>query len=541
MTLSSSYKNPVYRGDAPDPSVIRVGPSDFWATTTSTEWAPQFPLLHSKDLVHWKHTGAVFPQTPQWATGKFWAPEISHYNGTFYVYYVAQHRDGPLTIGVATSPSAQGPYTDHPPLIGQTSGSIDPTPVTADGRRYLIWKEDGNSAGLPTTIWIQQLTADGLALAGEAQRILANDAAWEGHVVEAPSVIKHGGYYYLFYSGNACCGRDCKYAVGVARARCVMGPWEKHAGNPILKSNAHWRCPGHGCAVDTADGRVFYLYHAYAKRDSIFVGRQTLLDEITWDVSGWPVINGGKGPSSVAQRPVQHAATFARRLLPRETAGAWQWPHAHPPRMVFRRGLKRGGVLLGPPSSDAPVDTLACVLARSPHFADYVAETVVECDKLSAGTEAGIAAYGDRKNAVGITYQNGVLRVWKRTRGKHVVLEELSVEPRSHMPLRIRARRGYYFTFEARLSSGWVSLRDAPLRAAHLPPWDRGVRVALTAGAMQEAQAAFRYLRIRKTPVKGTPLAIIVRALTDGIRDRLAAPIIGELGRAGAHPQNQVA
>ena len=44
------YQNPVIAGDYPDPSVIHVG-KDFWATATSSVWGPQFPLLHSTDLV----------------------------------------------------------------------------------------------------------------------------------------------------------------------------------------------------------------------------------------------------------------------------------------------------------------------------------------------------------------------------------------------------------------------------------------------------------------------------------------------------------
>ena len=38
------YANPVLRGDYPDPSVIRVGEL-YYATATSSEWAPHFPLL----------------------------------------------------------------------------------------------------------------------------------------------------------------------------------------------------------------------------------------------------------------------------------------------------------------------------------------------------------------------------------------------------------------------------------------------------------------------------------------------------------------
>jgi len=53
------YTNPVMAGDYPDPSVIRVG-KEFWAVATSSEWSPQFPILHSTDLVNWELTGSVF-------------------------------------------------------------------------------------------------------------------------------------------------------------------------------------------------------------------------------------------------------------------------------------------------------------------------------------------------------------------------------------------------------------------------------------------------------------------------------------------------
>src|SRR6058998_1304555 len=83
----ATYSNPVLAGDYPDPSIIRVG-KDFWATSTSSEWGPQFPVLHSRDLVNWKITGAVFPKRPAWAIGNFWAPEIAEDHGRYFVYYV---------------------------------------------------------------------------------------------------------------------------------------------------------------------------------------------------------------------------------------------------------------------------------------------------------------------------------------------------------------------------------------------------------------------------------------------------------------------
>src|SRR4051812_35278914 len=91
------YENPVVPGDHPDPSVIRVG-KDYWATATSSEWGPQFSLLHSVDLVNWEVTGEVFPHRPAWARGNFWAPEIAQYKGKYYIYYVGHQKDGPLAV-----------------------------------------------------------------------------------------------------------------------------------------------------------------------------------------------------------------------------------------------------------------------------------------------------------------------------------------------------------------------------------------------------------------------------------------------------------
>ncbi len=159
-------------------------------------------------------------------------------------------------------------------------------------------------------------------------------------------------------------------------------------------------------------------------------------------------------------------------------------------------------MVLGPPAAGAPGDILGCVIARSPHFSDYVAETALDAAKLMPETEAGLCAFGDRENAVGLSYSAGKLRVWQRVRGKHHVLVEILHNASGVLRLRMRARRGYYFTFETYTERGWVAIRTAPLRAAYLPPWDRGVRVALTAGGGPQAKAEFRYLRIHKCSEK---------------------------------------
>ena len=75
---------------------------------------------------------------------------------------------------------AAGPYTPvgSAPLICPTNlgGAIDAAPFTAsDGTLWLVWKNDGNSIGQTTTIWLQQLTPNGLSLAGPALALIHND------------------------------------------------------------------------------------------------------------------------------------------------------------------------------------------------------------------------------------------------------------------------------------------------------------------------------------------------------------------------------
>src|SRR5437868_7069599 len=371
----ATYTNPVMAGDYPDPSIIRVG-NDYWATATTSQWAPLFPILHSRDLVNWQIVGAALSQRPDWSDGNYWAPEISFYRGRYYIYYTGHKKSGSLCVAVMTAANPRGPYTDHGPLICQEAGSIDPMAVTDEkGERYLVWKEDGNSRNQPTPIWAQKLSSEGTKLAGERKELIRNTAAWESSLVEGPFILRHDGYFYMFYSGNACCGRGCNYAMGVARSRALLGPWEKNPANPILKGNDDWKCPGHGSIVSDPRGRDYLLYHAYHPQDFVYAGRQALLDEVKWGADGWPTINNGKGPSARAASPFgvpegnREYAVFDDFTSPRLTPG-WQWPQANEPvkRLV-------GGRLVLAPAAAHAQDMLSAVVARTTTEGDYTATT----------------------------------------------------------------------------------------------------------------------------------------------------------------------
>jgi beta-xylosidase len=205
---------------------------------------------------------------------------------------------------VATAPRPRGPYTDRGPLVCQPAGSIDPTTTTdAAGRKYLVWKEDGNAVGRPTRIWAQQLRPDGRRLMGRRWVLLVNRERWEGSVVEAPSIVVRGGWTYLFYSGNAYGPPTCRYALGVARARSLRGPFTRAPANPILRGNRRWRCPGHAAFITDVAGRDLVAYHAYRASEPPLGARYALLDPVSWTAAGWPRIAMGRGPSAESVLP----------------------------------------------------------------------------------------------------------------------------------------------------------------------------------------------------------------------------------------------
>jgi len=523
----NAYHNPVNRGDFPDPSVIRVGKRTFYAVTSSTDWAPFFPIFRSFDLITWTIVGHVFFERPAWCVGSFWAPDFAERDGRFHVYYTARRHDGTLCVAVAIAERPEGPYMDYGPLVGQRYGSIDAMSAEDErGARWLLWKEDGNSVFKPTPIWAQRLCDAGKKLVGEPIELIRNDAPWEEHVVEAPHVIQRDGWFYMFYSGNACCGDDCAYAVGVARARTLAGPWEKHAHNPILAGNEAFRCPGHGSPVSDAEGRWYYVYHAYERSgDSLCVGRQLCVDAIEWDEAGWPSINRGRGPSRVAAAPFGSRSPQQPRHGWRTTFGTdldaqWQWPQSRPPKTErTRRGLRLIAV-----GSARPEDPAGAVIARRLQFGDCVATARVDKDGLDRCSLASLCVYGSGRDALGIGVRGERVVVWRRRGGRAIEVAHAALPAGRDVQLRCNATGGLSFRFAYRAGDGtWTALGER-FDGAWLPQWDTGLRIALAVGG-RNAAATFRSLEIALQAAPVTVLARLRRTFPQ-------RPIFGRLALA---------
>ncbi len=109
-------------------------------------------------------------------------------------------------------------------------------------------------------------------------------------LVEGAWATFHDGWYYLYFSGDNCCGEHAHYAVMVARAQSAFGPFQVKDNGVLLHANSTWLAPGHNSTVTDEAGQDWIVYHAIdpTHRDG---GRYLLMDRIIYR-DGWPTVSG---------------------------------------------------------------------------------------------------------------------------------------------------------------------------------------------------------------------------------------------------------
>jgi beta-xylosidase len=272
--------------DFADPDVVE-GDSGYVAFATENQGA-NVQFATSTDLASWDvSTDDALPVLPEWASaGRTWAPDVSERaDGSFVMYFSAEHAaSGRQCIGSATSASLTGPYVavGAEPMVCplEEGGAIDPAAfVDDDGSRFLLWKNDGNCCELDTWIQIAPVSADGTQLAGPATRLVMQTEDWEGHLVEAPVLVKRGGTYVLLYSANDYGSED--YAIGAATAPSLRGPFEK-LPDPVLSTSSaddRYLGPGGQDIVSTPGGDVL-VFHGW---DDLFIYRGLAALPLDWE------------------------------------------------------------------------------------------------------------------------------------------------------------------------------------------------------------------------------------------------------------------
>ncbi|HKO79298.1 MAG TPA: glycoside hydrolase family 43 protein, partial [Chitinophagaceae bacterium] len=248
-----------------DPSIFHHNNMYYLYGTVEENAGMGFLIYISTDLKNWKlpdkNNGYALRKGEAFGRSGFWAPQVFSYQDKFYMAYTANEQ-----IAIAESESPAGPFKQtRKDSLSATVKQIDPFVfIDEDGKKYLYHVRliNGNR------IFVATMNDDFSSIQPETLReCITATESWENTakapwpVAEGPSVIKHKGVYYLFYTANDF--RNPDYAVGYATSNHPLGPWKKHEDNPILtKTMIGINGTGHGDFFSNGK-ELFYVFHTH--------------------------------------------------------------------------------------------------------------------------------------------------------------------------------------------------------------------------------------------------------------------------------------
>lgn len=191
----------------------------------------------------WEYVGLMVEspkenETEKWYQERFWAPEIFHHNGKFYITVNCCAPDGSEHgMLFAVSDSIEGPYDvmnkDKPVFYGNDAHLF----VDDDGKTYIYGSD----------IWGAQIDLTNLSIIEKQKTLIQpieGSDAWNGKRngvgLEGPYVLKRDGTYYMFYSTWS-----RGYEVGVAVCKGPINEWTMEE-NPLYGSINQNSCNYYG-------------------------------------------------------------------------------------------------------------------------------------------------------------------------------------------------------------------------------------------------------------------------------------------------------
>ena len=426
--LEDMYRNPVRTGMFPDPSICRVG-DDYYMVNSSFIYFPCIPISHSKDLIHWEIIGHAITN-PEWAYinelegGRgYWAPDISYYNGKFYICATYRLNDTGTIYRkqmVVSSEKPEGPYSK--PVFLDEDG-IDPSIFNDDdGKRYMLLNRGAR---------IFELNEDATEQIGKAELLYYGDMK---RAPEGPHLLKKDGYYYLFEAEG---GTGPGHRITVSRSKKLFDHYEPCPYNPIMRQEDPLapiqRC-GHGKPVMTNNGEWYMVYLCGRQINGKYsmLGRETALDPITWTSDGWPLVNMRKGPSCIQKKPnlpeVHLGNDTTLDLSKDKMSPLWITP-----RVPEKGAIRISDNTLYLKGSTAPlssVDSRNILLRRQTDFT-FEAEVTFQMQAMEDGQNEGLVCYYDENSWVtfGVhkTTSGYEVKAWEHIGTEDVIHESVTV------------------------------------------------------------------------------------------------------------------
>ena len=278
----AAYSNPVLKDQFPDPFILHHAGNYFAYATGMASDGLAVPMARSRDLVTWEMLGGTL--TPIEANPPFyWAPEVTYWNGTFYMYYSCGNETF-MEIRVATASVPEGPFTDSGARLTQEQFAIDPHVfLDQDGSRYLFYATDfleHSHIGTGTVVdrmqnWFElEQTPVPVTRAAYDWQVYDPNRAEKGgvrwHTVEGPAVIRSKNRYIQMFSGGN--WKNDSYGIAYAHSDSIYperSEWGQEIDGanslPILRTVAGKVLgPGHNSIVKGPNGRELYcVYHSW--------------------------------------------------------------------------------------------------------------------------------------------------------------------------------------------------------------------------------------------------------------------------------------
>jgi len=458
------YRNPILSGYYPDPSITRVNDT-YYLVTSSFAHFPGLPIWQSKDLVHWTQIGNAIDRPGQLdfsgraVSEAVFAPDISYYDGTFYIANTCVACGGNFVI---TARNPAGPWSD--PIWLPFEG-IDPSLYWEGDRAFIVNNRapdekpryEGHRA-----IWLQEYDRRAGKMVGPSTQLINGgvDISKEPVWIEGPHILRKDGWYYLTAAEG---GTSIHHSQVAFRSRALRGPYEPYAGNPILTQrdlDAARADPitsaGHAELVQTQAGdwwATFLAVRPYAE-DFYNIGRETFLLPVDWK-DGWPIILP-KGQRVPFAAPVPALAPQPNPSLP--TSGdftyvdsfdgdrlALQWIGIRMPKLPFYRLDKGDLVLISAAPLGEQSGTPAFLGRRQQHHVATMRTTVLFSPEQN-GDRAGLAAIQSDQSYLffGLTRlaDRDVVALYMRAKGDERLVASVPVQNEGPMTLTIRADGG---------------------------------------------------------------------------------------------------
>jgi len=314
-----AFVNPL-KESGPDPWVY-AWQGQYVYTNTTGHTIELWRTAHLGELRQAEHKVVWTPEADKPWSKELWAPEITRWNGKWYIYFCADALHNETHRLYVLENASADPLAGEWTLKGQVSDAtnrwaIDPDVFEVDGVHFLLWSGwEGDKDG-EQRVYIARMK-NPWTVDSERTELSRPTAAWEKHgelpnrhldVNEGPEGLVHGNRVFVYFSASACWQDE--YALGLLwadRKANLLDPksWHK-LPEPVLKQDPEKGvfATGHNGVFRSPDGQDWIIYHANERAGmGCSQRRSPRIQPLAWDKDGMPQIGRPAALGEAMQEP----------------------------------------------------------------------------------------------------------------------------------------------------------------------------------------------------------------------------------------------